>query len=209
MVIDPISLEVGKIVIKTAWEGGGKILGWLGGNLTDETKQLIFQASQQYWQNYQDRHCLLKVLGMREPVRLESIYTEVQFLGDRDILNFTSVDSLEKAFRETAQRSYQRQHSSKQAGLQAAKDKQYLMVLGSPGSGKSTFLRRIDLEAFKGSNGNYPHGCLPVQKLHQQKTSKKVQTEQPSRTLYSIPFIPNSQFPVPCSLLKCQSQFPN
>jgi len=164
MVIDPISLEVGKIVIKTVWEGGGKILGWLGGNLTDQTKQLIFQASQQYWQNYQDRHCLLKVLAMREPVRLESIYTEVQFLGDRDILNFnfTSVDRLEKAFRETAQRSYQGKNSSKQAGLQAAKEKQYLMVLGSPGSGKSTFLRRIGLEAFKGSKGNYQHGCVPV-----------------------------------------------
>ena len=107
--------------------------------LTEDIQQLFFNASKQYWENYQTRHCLLKVLGMRESVRLESIYTEVQFLSDRDILNFTSVDSLEKAFRETAQHSYQRQNSSKQAGLQASKDKQYLMVLGSPGSGKSTF----------------------------------------------------------------------
>lgn len=149
-------------IVENFIKDGGNIISLEVGNLTDETKQLIFQASQQYWQNYQDRHCLLKVLGMREPVRLESIYTEVQFLSDRDILNFTSVDSLEKAFRETAQRSYQRQNISTQAGLQAAKEKQYLMVLGSPGSGKSTFLRRIGLEALKGSKGNYQHGCLPV-----------------------------------------------
>ncbi len=168
MLIDPTGLttlvttEINKLLIKNLWEGGGKAAKWMGITLTEDIRQLFFNASKQYWENYEKRHCLLKVLGMREPVRLESIYTEVQFLDDRDILNFTSVDSLEKAFRKTAQRSYQRQDNSKQAGLQAAKDKQYLMVLGSPGSGKSTFLRRIGLEAFKGSKGNYQHDCWPV-----------------------------------------------
>jgi predicted NACHT family NTPase len=36
------------------------------------------------------------------------------------------------------------------------------MVLGSPGAGKSTFLRRIGLEALKGTHGNFQHKCLPV-----------------------------------------------
>jgi len=37
-----------------------------------------------------------------------------------------------------------------------------LMVLGSPGAGKSTFLRRMGLEALKGKKGQFKHACIPV-----------------------------------------------
>ncbi|MEQ8757880.1 MAG: hypothetical protein RID09_30790 [Coleofasciculus sp. G1-WW12-02] len=36
------------------------------------------------------------------------------------------------------------------------------MVLGSPGAGKSTFLRRMGLEALKGKKGQFKHACIPV-----------------------------------------------
>jgi predicted NACHT family NTPase len=36
------------------------------------------------------------------------------------------------------------------------------MVLGAPGAGKSTFLRKIGLEALKGEKGEYKHSCIPV-----------------------------------------------
>lgn len=36
------------------------------------------------------------------------------------------------------------------------------MILGGPGAGKSTFLRRIGLEALKGKEGIYKHQCIPV-----------------------------------------------
>ena len=36
------------------------------------------------------------------------------------------------------------------------------MVLGGPGAGKSTFLRRLGLEALKGESGQFQHPCLPV-----------------------------------------------
>ncbi|PSB25134.1 NACHT domain-containing protein [Stenomitos frigidus] len=36
------------------------------------------------------------------------------------------------------------------------------MVLGGPGAGKSTFLKRIGLEALKGKNGGFNHSCIPV-----------------------------------------------
>ena len=39
---------------------------------------------------------------------------------------------------------------------------QYLMLLGGPGVGKSTFLRKVGLEALKGENRNFEHECIPV-----------------------------------------------
>ncbi|MYG08789.1 NACHT domain-containing protein, partial [Candidatus Poribacteria bacterium] len=49
-----------------------------------------------------------------------------------------------------------------QDGTQVANDKQYLMLLGGPGIGKSTFLRKVGLEALKGKDGDFKHECIPV-----------------------------------------------
>ncbi|NJR19320.1 MAG: NACHT domain-containing protein [Calothrix sp. CSU_2_0] len=144
------------IFIEKGWKGMAKI-----GKMVDlKTQQLFFEASRQYIKNYTDRHGILKVLGMREPVALESIYTTVQFLHNSDIRRFESIENLEKAYREN--RSFQSQNSSRQDGLAVANEKQYLMVLGGPGVGKSTFLRKIGLEALKGNKGEYKHECIPV-----------------------------------------------
>jgi hypothetical protein len=43
-----------------------------------------------------------------------------------------------------------------------ANQEQYLMVLGDPGIGKSTFLRKVGLEALKGKQGSYQHPLTPV-----------------------------------------------
>ncbi|MEP0877548.1 hypothetical protein NDA00_17190 [Funiculus sociatus GB2-M2] len=158
----PLGLEVGKIFIKTVWEGGGKVIGGIGRRLDEGTKNLIFQASQQYDKNYTKRHGILKVLGMREPVALESVYTGVQFLDERDICRFESITNLEEAYRQAQKRSYQSKDCPKQDGLKVANEKQYLMVLGGPGAGKSTFLRRMGLETLKGKKGEFEHSCIPV-----------------------------------------------
>jgi predicted metal-dependent hydrolase len=144
------------IVLKT----GGDRMGRLGKLLDRKTQHLIFQASQQYIENYNERHGILKVLGMREPVELESVYTAVEFLDKWDIRRFESIENLEKAYRKN--RSFQPKNCLKQDGLKVANDKQYLMVLGGPGVGKSTFLRKIGLEALKGRQGGLQHECIPV-----------------------------------------------
>ena len=51
---------------------------------------------------------------------------------------------------------------AREDGTIAANEKQYLMVLGGPGVGKSTFLCKIGLEALKGENGSFEHKCIPV-----------------------------------------------
>ena len=157
-----LELEIGKIVLKTVWEGGGKVAGMLGRTVDKATQNLVFQASQKYIENYEKRHGILKVLGMREPVTLESVYAAVQFLDDRALQGFESPQTLEETYRLSGGRSFQRRDCPKQEGLKVANTKQYLMVLGGPGAGKSTFLRRMGLEALKGKRGAYQSGYIPV-----------------------------------------------
>jgi NACHT domain len=133
----------------------------LNKRLDEPFKQLIFNAFGKYIQNYNDRHGILKVLGMPEPVKLEDIYTSVQFLGESRLWQFDPL-RLEEAFRDTQERKLQPKWGQTRDGLKVANTRQYLMVLGQPGAGKSTFLRRIGLEALKGKKGHYDHECVPV-----------------------------------------------
>jgi predicted NACHT family NTPase len=142
--------------------GGGKILGRFGKTLDEKKRETIFAASNQYEKNYEERHGILKVLGMREPVKLESVYTAVQFLGDDAIGSFESIENLEEVYRQGKSRRFQSQDGKKQAGIKVANNKQYLMVLGGPGAGKSTFVRKMGLEALKGKKGGFKHACIPV-----------------------------------------------
>jgi hypothetical protein len=133
----------------------------LNKRLDEPFKQLIFNAFGKYIQNYSDRHGILKVLGMPKPVPLEEIYTSVQFLGQRGLWQFDP-SKLEEAYRQTERRRFQSDQCEKLDGFKVANENQYLMVLGQPGAGKSTFLRRVGLEALKGRHGNYQLGCIPV-----------------------------------------------
>jgi hypothetical protein len=101
---------------------------------------------------------------MSKAMALETVYVNVQCLDDfaRDYL----IDSvtLEKRFRETNQRRfrYSFDENKRKDGLTFANNSQYLMVFGGPGIGKSTFLRKVGLEALKGNQGNYQHRLIPV-----------------------------------------------
>lgn len=156
------TLTLANILSRVLWDGGDQFLQWLKQNSEGYARRIIAQASSKYVQNYSDRHGILKVLGMREPVALESVYTTVRFLDRVDLQRFESVESLEAAYRQNPDRSFQVKNKICRDGIQVANTKQFLMVLGSPGAGKSTFLRKIGLEALKGENGAYEHECIPV-----------------------------------------------
>ncbi len=149
-------------IFQSVFETGGKFLGSMRKKLDEKTKQLIYTASGEYGQRYLERHGILKALGMREAVLLESVYTAVQFLDEQAIRSFESIQNLEEAYRQAKERSFQQQDCKKQEGLKIANEKQYLMVLGQPGAGKSTFLRKRGLEALKGKKGGLEHVRIPV-----------------------------------------------
>ncbi len=162
IIIQAASITLATIMSRVLWEKSGLFVSWFNKQSEAEAKRILHQASQKYVQNYSDRHGILKVLGMREPVPLEAVYTTVKFLDRADVRRFESIESLESSYRQNTHRSFQPKSSTRRDGINVANNKQFLMVLGSPGAGKSTFLRKIGLEALKGKQGLYDHECIPV-----------------------------------------------
>ena len=154
--IEPFLIPGAKIL----WE----LIKSLGGNSFQSITDILQaqKAIKKYFDKYKSRYGLLKLLAMPQSVDLESVYTPVRFLDRLTIGSFQSLQDLEEAYRESARRRFQREKSDNRDGIEVAKENQYLMVLGGPGAGKSTFLRRVGLEAFKGKDGKYQHDCLPV-----------------------------------------------
>jgi hypothetical protein len=146
-------------MIKSGWEGINKneLLNKDVGQLIREGKYLFLR---EYTQRYWDRHGMIKVLKMSKPMDLESIYVNVKCLGNlvRDYYD----ENLENKYRESKQRRFNFRDDGKKDGLLLANQEQYLMVLGDPGIGKSTFLRKVGLEALKGNKDSYQHPLTPV-----------------------------------------------
>jgi hypothetical protein len=180
-------------IFQSVFETGGKFLGLMGKKLDDQTKQLIYTASGEYGKRYFKRHGILKALGMREAVPLESVYTAVQFLDEQAIRSFESIQNLEEAYRQAKKRNFQQQDCQKQEGLKIANQKQYLMVLGQPGAGKSTFLRKIGLEALKGKKGGFKPDCIPVFIELKSFTSSQIEIEKLILEEFSICGFPSSE----------------
>lgn len=131
-------------------------------NSEKEIDALVQEVRKKVKPYYEERYGILKVLGMHEPVKLESVYTAVQFLGNYAIRSFESIENLEESYRQSNSRKFQYQDKGKQEGIKVANEKQYLMVLGAPGAGKTTFLRKMGLEALKVQEGEFNHDCIPV-----------------------------------------------
>ena len=136
----------------------------LTGDGYDKLEAKIANACHKYDKEYRARHGEIKAYctGMREPIPLEEIYVTVQFLDPRASPRYGSAEEVEQAFRERGWRHFSSSSEKRQDGIQVANDKQYLMLLGGPGVGKSTFLRKVGLEALNGKKGNFVHKCIPV-----------------------------------------------
>jgi hypothetical protein len=149
-IVTSLGKVFGESGLKLLGQGRDKFLD-TAGELTQQGKELLTPIARKYIENYTDWHGQRKVLGMGKPVSLESIYTQVNF-NPEFIQTFATLDTHEKAFRK-------RDWSKKDCrlGMEVANDTPYMMVLGGPGMGKSTFLRKVGLEALKQDKGEYQH----------------------------------------------------
>ena len=130
----------------------------------DEIKAEVENSYHRYDKNYRDRHGQVKVfcVGMRKPIPLDDVYVGVQFIDQHTASRYKSPEKIEQAFRERGRWRFDSTSDERRDGTQVANDEQYLMLLGGPGIGKSTFLRKVGLEALKGKNGDCLHECIPV-----------------------------------------------
>lgn len=154
--IDPFAGGLVGIVFDVARKVGGSFTQAVG------DRRQVAQALKRYEEKYRVRYGTVKLLGMQKSVDLEAVYTKVQFLDELSIRQFISLEALEKTYREERKRKFQTKENLKLEGFAVANENQFLMVLGKPGGGKSTYLRRLGLEALKGERGNYQHHCIPV-----------------------------------------------
>jgi hypothetical protein len=144
---------------------GTSIIEKLAGKAADVIKDRLAQVDlwSEYERRYIDRYGKVKLTlsGMREAVPLEQIYTGVRFLDGLSIGRFESIEALEQGFREKP-RQFRQQDCLPQDGIAVANNHQFLMVLGGPGAGKSTYLRRVGLEALRVKESQFQHECIPV-----------------------------------------------
>ena len=126
--------------------------------------QRLKNASHDYGKHYRERHGQLKFscLEMQEPISLEKVYVTVRLLDQERASQYGSLEIIDKEFRDGTKKDSESNSDERQYGMIVANDKQYLMVLGGPGVGKSTFLRKVGFEALKGKDGNFQHECTPV-----------------------------------------------
>jgi hypothetical protein len=156
MTIDPISLKLAEIFLK--W-GADKVT-----NKIDKidfnnpaTRAKLDRACEKYIDNYRHRYGKISVLGMPKPAELENIYTNVQIIEGRNLWRYQSQEDEEEAYRNSGKRSFQSDQDKKQDGIGISNKHQYLMVLGQPDAGKSTFFKKIGLAALQGKEARSRH----------------------------------------------------
>ena len=136
-----------------------EISGWV-----KKRYQRSKNASHDYEKFYREYHGQLEVscVEMEAPILLDDVYVAVQFLDEKSMSKYETLENIEGALREESKSESGSSSGERQDGMRVANDEQYLMVLGGPGVGKSTFLRKVGLEVLKGKDGHFAYECTPV-----------------------------------------------
>jgi hypothetical protein len=125
------------------------------------------KTSRAYAEYFMRRHGTVKVLDMAQPVSLGAIYTSVKVIDPKYLSDYTRIEEMERQFVRSGRRHHSNEGKTPSvSGLSIANDSQFLNVLGAPGSGKTTFLRRLGHDALGLDNSTkrprYNHKKLPI-----------------------------------------------
>ena len=130
-------------------------------HLSFEMSALVQRVRLHGHASIQQRCAMIQVLNMSQPLKLNDIYTNVNVLekisGRRrlevaDLLKVSVSDRFERP-------QLGRIATSRINGLEAVKKYSKLIVLGKPGSGKTTFLKHIALQC---SSGELQANRIPI-----------------------------------------------
>lgn len=150
--------KLANFVFLSLWEVQAKAVK----RITQSLKNQIFIASKTYHDNFVQRHGYIKGLGMWKPISLEAIYIPTKFVDHEIPSSLANTITISDLYRYQNNSSHALVHEDKD-GVDLANEFQYLTVIGEPGSGKSTFLKKIGIEALKSqSETAYKGDCIPV-----------------------------------------------
>ncbi|MBI5774738.1 MAG: NACHT domain-containing protein [Verrucomicrobia bacterium] len=151
---------------------------WTGGDVP--AKSGFKAAVTKYIERFTDNHGYIRVLGMRDRVAVKDLYTAVKVATPEDLAVYGDPGHLEEHFFHPRRRGFAKREVKSRKAIEVANETKLLNVLGQPGAGKSTFLRRVALEALPdGTASAYQHQCIPVFiELKRLDLSQKVTLEQ-------------------------------
>ncbi|GAB4163446.1 MAG: hypothetical protein Fur0021_38540 [Candidatus Promineifilaceae bacterium] len=110
------------------------------------------EATQKYLTKLYDQVNWLRLLGKREGMPLEQIFTDLNVLDKLSAEQWYSRDALQNDFLQRRGFHWRREEVRRD-GLAVVKQFPRLYILGKPGAGKTTFLKYVTLEALKGRLG--------------------------------------------------------
>ena len=122
--------------------------------LVDEFRQLVRE-------DIEHRCGTIRILSMPDPVPVERLYTDVNILASRPSHLYTNLDQfkLNKSANPSDLLGSLGEQLGRVPGLEAFKKKRRLIIYGTPGAGKTTFLKRLATECLR---GGFASDLVPV-----------------------------------------------
>src|ERR1044071_2753440 len=142
-------------VFKECFFNFNKAGKWIKNAQLDE--HFLERAGSSYSKQLEQRYDLMRIFGMNRPVPLRSIYTRVNILEKITSRQRESVEDLQKYF-DRDRRGFGIRRETR-TGTEIVNKLSKIIVLGKPGSGKTTFLKYTALQA---SDGKLEKKLVPI-----------------------------------------------
>lgn len=152
-ILQASAVQFGKLIYDISKSFSGDIKELIEKKI-NSNKNYFHSISSRYLINFFNRYGHIQVLGMSKPMHLNNVFIDIEMLDSIGNDRYESVMKLMKSFKKSLEtkRSLQVIEENKSDGIKTAERENRLMVLGAPGGGKSTFLKKIGFECLKGQN---------------------------------------------------------
>ncbi|MCL1465588.1 NACHT domain-containing protein [Argonema galeatum] len=129
---------------------------------SEDVDALVRELRQLCYNKIQHRCGTIRLLDVNRPIKLSRLYVDVNVMEDIPSLQRKEISDLQQHFKphtDDFNRFGLGKPQKRLPGLEAVATYSKLMVLGKPGSGKSTFLQHLAIEC---NQGNFQPDRIPV-----------------------------------------------
>ncbi|MEM9483729.1 MAG: NACHT domain-containing protein [Cyanobacteria bacterium P01_F01_bin.116] len=181
-------------IFEMVWKTGEGLLGRFQAYRKRKlARHRINGALLDYEKRFKARHGRAKFIGKSEPIDVNLVFTNIEYIDNKGLCQGNdALQVLEMLFRDE-RRPNKNQSAERKSVFAIAKKTQHLMLLGGPGAGKTTFLRKVGMEALKPpKQSDYGHRCIPVFIALKRLVSKNTNIERLIQEEFEISGMPDS-----------------